>query len=251
MLVLWLLLLRGIALEFRHQVTSVLWHEIWDVVFFAASALLAILFGVAFGNVLRGVPLDARGEFQGSFALMLNPFALLGGVLSLATLSLHGAAWLALKTDGELQRRARRLVTPLWGVAVLLFMAMIAASFVVRPDFTSNFVRWPWLAVFPLVAIAAIVNIRRAAARGSDGAVFMWTSAFIIGVLTSAAAGLFPMLLPALDSPRRGLDIYNAAAPINSMRIALGIYLFGMLLVTIYLINIYRIWRGKAAEYHV
>ena len=91
MLVLWLLVLRGVAIEFRHQVDHPLWHDGWDVTFFGASLLLAVLFGVAVGNVLRGVPLDAEGSFAGSFRLLLNPFALLCGVLSVATLALHGA----------------------------------------------------------------------------------------------------------------------------------------------------------------
>src|SRR5512144_535761 len=91
MLVLWLLLLRGLGIEFRHQVEDPLWKHAWDVAFSVSSALLALLFGV---------PLDADGQFQGTFTLMLNPFAVLCGLLSVATLSLHGANWVALKTEG-------------------------------------------------------------------------------------------------------------------------------------------------------
>src|SRR5512143_1410453 len=103
MIVLWLLILRGVAIELRHQVDNALWRDACDTTFSAASALLTVLFGVAVGNVLRGVPLDADGTFVGSFALLLNPFALLCGILSLAALSLHGAAYLAMKTEGALQ----------------------------------------------------------------------------------------------------------------------------------------------------
>jgi cytochrome d ubiquinol oxidase subunit II len=252
MLVLWLLLLRGISIEFRHQVESPLWHEIWDVVFSVASALLAVLFGVAVGNVLRGLPLDTNGEFQGSFALMLNPFAVLGGLLSLATLSLHGATWLTLKTDGELQTRANRAIGPLWIVTLVLLAAMVAASFIVRPDFTANFTRWPVLLGLPLVAIGGAVYLRRAYARGDHRGAFLGSATLIAGTLASAAAGLFPKLLPSLaGSPHPGLDIYNASSPESSMRIALGIYLFGMTLVMLYLVNIYRIWKGKAKSYSI
>ena len=100
MLVLWLLVLRGLGIEFRHQIDHDMWRQAWDVAFSLSSALLALLFGVALGNVLRGVPLDEHGEFQGTFSLMLNRFALLGGVLSVALLSMHGAAWVVVKTDG-------------------------------------------------------------------------------------------------------------------------------------------------------
>lgn len=252
MLVLWLLLLRGISIEFRHQVESELWYEIWDVVFWIASALLAILFGVAVGNVLRGVPLDASGQFQGSFALMLNPFAVLGGVLSLATLSLHGATWLALKTDGTLQPRARRVIGWMWWVVLALLAAMVAASFVVRPDFTANFSRWPVLLAFPLIGIVGAVFLRRAWARHDNRGAFVGSATLIVGILSSAAAGLFPMLLPSLPGgPHPGLDIYNSASPPNSMRIALAIYTGGMVLVILYLWNVYRVWQGKSQPYHI
>ncbi|HSL24571.1 MAG TPA: cytochrome d ubiquinol oxidase subunit II [Vicinamibacterales bacterium] len=252
MLVLWLLLLRGISIEFRHQVASRLWHEIWDVVFFLASALLAVLFGVAVGNVLRGVPLDARGEFQGSFALMLNPFAVLGGLLSLATLSLHGATWLGLKTGGPVQLRARRAVGPLWWATIALLVAMVAASFMVRPGFAQNFLRWPVLFVFPVLAVWAAAYMRRAWTRDNARGAFVGSAGLIAGVLASVAAGLFPRLLPALSgSPHPGLDIYNASSPPGSMRIALWIYVFGMALVILYLVNIYRIWKGRTQAYHI
>jgi cytochrome d ubiquinol oxidase subunit II len=252
MLVLWLLLLRGIAIEFRHQVESPLWHEIWDVVFCVASALLAVLFGVAVGNVLRGVPLDADGEFQGSFALMLNPFAVLGGVLSLATLSMHGMSWLALKSDGALQERARRFIGPLWWATLALLALMVAASFVVRPDFTRNFARWPVLGIFPLIGIAGAAYMRLAWSRRDDRGAFLGSSTLIVGILTSVAAGLFPKLLPSLaGGPHPGLDIYNAASPANSMRIALAIYVFGMVLVMLHLFNVYRVWKGKSEPYHL
>ena len=252
MLVLWLLLLRGISIEFRHQVASPLWHEVWDVVFCTASLLLAVLFGVALGNVLRGVPLDANGEFQGSFALMLNPFAVLGGVLSLVTLSLHGATWLALKSDGMLQPRARAVIGPLWWAALALLAAMVAASFVVRPDFTANFSRWPALIVFPIVGIGGAGYLRWAWARHDNRGAFLGSATFIVGILASVAAGLFPKLLPSLPGgPHPGLDIYNAASPANSLRIALAVYVFGMVLVVVYLHNVYRVWKGKSQPYHI
>jgi cytochrome d ubiquinol oxidase subunit II len=252
MLVLWLLLLRGISIEFRHQVDSPLWHEIWDVVFFAASALLAVLFGVAVGNVLRGVPLDPTGEFQGSFALMLNPFAVLAGLLSLATLALHGATWLALKSDGQLQPRAWALAGGLWWAVLALLAAMVAASFLVRPDFTRNFTRWPLLLLFPLIALGGAFYLRRAWSRHDHRGAFLGSATLIAGTLASVAAGLFPRLLPALEgSPHPGLDIYNASSPEGSLRIALGIYVFGMALVILYLVNIYRVWKGKSKKYYI
>ena len=241
MLVLWLLILRGLSLEFRHQIDNALWHDAWDVVFSGSSILLALLFGVAFANVLRGVPLDAQGAFQGSFALMLNPFALLGGVLGVVTLAQHGASWLALKTNGELRDRARRYQRRLWGVTTAAIAAMVAASFVVRPDFTRNFLAAPWLSIVPALAIACVAALRLWMGR-DDRRAFLASAGVVAMLIGSAAAGLYPRLLPALPgSAHPGLDIYNAASPDASLRIALGIYLVGMGIVVTYLRRIYRL----------
>jgi cytochrome d ubiquinol oxidase subunit II len=252
MLVLWLLLLRGLGIEFRHQVENALWTHAWDVAFSLASGLLALLFGVALANVLRGVPFDPSGEFRGTFAVMLNPFAILGGVLSVGVLALHGSLWLALKTGGELQSRARRFGRALWWMAAALVVAMIAASFVVRPDFTRNFLIRPWLAAIPLIAVAAFGAIRFYQARQDDLNAFIGGGVFIAATIGSVAAGLYPFLLPGRPGGTYpGLDIYNAASPERSLYIALGVYLFGMTLVLVYLVNIYRIWRGKVRSvYH-
>lgn len=253
MLVLWLLLLRGIAIEFRHQLHHPMWHDAWDVVLNVASALLALLFGVAVGNVLRGLPIDADGNFVGTFTLMLNPFAVIGGLLSVSILALHGAQFVALKTEAPVRDRARQAAAALWWITALLLMLMVAASFVVRADFTVNFARWPWLFAAPVLAIAAAALLLKYQRERNDLRAFLASAAWIAGILVSVAAGLYPRLLPALaGSAHPGLDIYNAASPENSLRIALGIYLFGMTLVAIYLLNIYRIWRGKVREsvYH-
>jgi cytochrome d ubiquinol oxidase subunit II len=252
MLVLWLLLLRGLGIEFRHQINHDLWKHAWDVAFSGSSALLALLFGVALGNVLRGVPLNEAGEFRGTFALLLNPFALVGGILSLAVLSMHGAAWIALKTEHDLQRKARRWASALWWVGMLLLAVMVGASFVVRPDFTRNFLAHPWLIGVPLLTLSAAAAVKYYQRSLDDLRAFLAGAVMITGIVASVAAGLYPTLLPSLPgSPHPGLDIYNAAAPEGSLRVALGVYCFGMFLVSVYLVNIYRVWRGKVtATYH-
>jgi cytochrome d ubiquinol oxidase subunit II len=248
MLVLWLLILRGVGIELRHQIEHPLWQQAWDVTFSVSSALLAVLFGVALANVMRGVPFEADGSFTGSFALLLNPFALVGGVLSLILLALHGAAYLALKTDAAIHDRAYKAISLLWWPAVAGIITMVFASFSVRPDFMANFLRWPFLVVWPLVAAAGLIALQVYHRRRDDVRTFAASGTMIVGLLASVFSGLYPRLLPALaGSAHPDLDIFNAAAPPHSLRIALGIYLVGMLIVGIYLVRIYRVWRGKVA----
>ncbi len=248
MLVLWLLLLRGIGIEFRHQIHHPLWEDAWDVVFSIASLLLALLFGVALGNVLRGVPFGPDGQFQGTFALLLNGFALLAGALAVATLAMHGACWAALKTEGPLQARARTFAAAWWWASAALLVAMVGASFAVRPDFTRNVTAHVWLFAVPLATIASLAVVRRSIGR-DDRRAFLGSSGYVAGILASIAAGLYPTLLPASQgSAQPGLDIYNAAAPYGSLQTAFVIYLVGLAIVSVYLVNIYRVWRGKTSS---
>jgi cytochrome d ubiquinol oxidase subunit II len=248
MLVLWLLLLRGLGIEFRHLIHNPMWEDAWDVVFSVASVLLALLFGLALGNVLRGVPFDERGEFRGTFTVLLNGFSILGGLLSVATLSMHGACWAALKMEGDIQARARRFASAGWMLSAVLLAAMVAASFAVRPDFTRNFTIHWWLIAVPALVLASLGLTRYYIAR-DDRLAFAASSAYIAGILAAVAAGLYPVLLPAgAGSTYAGLDIYNSAAPYESLRTALVVALVGLSIVSVYLVKIYRIWAGKSGN---
>lgn len=255
MLVLWLLVLRGIGIEFRHQVHSPVWREAWDVVFSVSSILLAVLFGVAAGNVLVGVPFGEHGRFTGSFAVLLNPFALLSGVLSLGTLMLHGAHYLAMKTGGAVQARSRAVGKAMFWVVLALLAAITAATFVNRPeagagrpDFLANFLAHPVLFVLTALGAASVFTMWKAHRDRNDRLAFQSSAALIIATLASAGAGLFPYLLPS-STIYPGLDIYNARSADSSQRTALFIYLIGIAIVSVYLVYIYRIWSGKVDEH--
>jgi cytochrome d ubiquinol oxidase subunit II len=251
-LVLWMLILRGIGFEFRHAHSHPLWTGLWDVVFSASSLVLALLFGVAVSNVLRGVPLNAQGEFQGSFTLLLNPFALVGGLLSVAVLCLHGAAFLVMKTEGDLQARARSLVTPIWVASVVLTVAFAIASNWVRPGFTANFTHAPIWLILPLLVIVTLIAVPILTKRAQEAPLFWATSLLIISLLGSAAVGLFPSLLPSLHGDlNRGLTIYNAATAHNGLVAALIMNLVGMTAVVAYTAAIYRTWNGKVQREHI
>ena len=222
-----------------------MWRGFWDVAFCGASLLLTILFGAAVGNVVRGVPLDTTGNFQGSFALALNPFAILVGVLSLALLAMHGANYLAYKTDGEQQARARQWAGRLWPVVGLLTVAVTGFAFAVRPGVGANFRTIPALLMLPLLALGALVAVRVAQKRGKDGQATVAGSVFLAALMGSAGASLYPSLLPPLGGPTGGgLTIFNAAAPHHNLVTAFVTVVISMTMVLCYSAYIHRVFRG-------
>jgi cytochrome d ubiquinol oxidase subunit II len=243
-LVLWLLIARGTSIEFRSHVASPLWRGFWDVAFCGASALLAVLFGAAVGNVVRGVPLDATGNFQGSFTLALNPFALLVGVLSLALLAMHGANYIAFRSEDDQQARARLWAGRLWAIVAALSVAATGLAFWARPSIGANFLHFPVLIVLPLGAVAALIAVRLFQRRGYDSRAVVMDGVFIAALMGSAGASLYPSLLPMLGQTGGGLTVFNAAAPHHTLVTAFVTVVFAMAVVIGYSLYIHRVFRG-------
>ena len=202
MIVLWLLILRGIAIEFRNHLENPVWQPLWDSVFAGASTLLAIFFGAALGNVVRGVPLDSSGEFflplwtdftVGGAPGILDWYTLSIAVAALMTLAVHGALWVALKTEGPVEERARRLVRLLWWGLVTVTAAVTLASFSVQPHLKESFGARPWGYVFPLLAVAGLAGIRLGGGRREGLDAFLSSCVFILGMLCSLVSGFIRM----------------------------------------------------------
>jgi cytochrome bd ubiquinol oxidase subunit II len=243
MLLLAALILRAVALEFRSKEPSRVWRSAWDRAFAVGSVLPAVLFGVALGNILRGLPLDAEGEFAGTFLGLLNPFALLVGVLALAMVVLQGAAWLQMKTEGELRARARAAAGRAWWAFLVLWIAATAAAWFVAPRLWHAY-RSPLAWAAPAVLVAALVAMREATRRGFAGRAFASSSVAIGALLGIVGQGLYPFLVPALDGTGDGLSIYNSASSPLTLKTMLVIALAGMPVVLAYTVFIYRSFRG-------
>lgn len=250
MIVLWLLILRGIAIEFRNHIRGPVWEPLWDAVFALASMLLAVFFGAALGNVVRGVPLDAAGYFflplwtnfltAGEIGI-LDWYTVLIGVAAFLTLAEHGALWLAYKTEHALEVRARRAAARLWwGVAIAVVMITLV-SFQVQPQLGESFRQRPWGYVFPLLAIAGLVAMR----TRDNLRAFLGSCAFILGMLTSVVFGVYPDVLPAIGDPAHSLTIYNAAAPPYGLEVGLVWFVPGIALASCYFYYTYRSFAGK------
>jgi cytochrome d ubiquinol oxidase subunit II len=254
MIVLYLLMGRGIALEFRKHVEGPVWKPFWDVVFSVSSALLTIFLGAALGNVVRGVPMDAEGRFFGPLWTDFRPgresgildwYTVLVGLLSCAALSMHGALWIALKTEGELQARARRASGLLWIATAALTALVTFFSFRVQPHLWERLSGAPWGGIFAVAALAGLGGARGFGARGRDLPAFLASCAFLAGMIASVSFTMWPYVLPACTEPSRGLTVWNAAAEPRALRTGLAWMVPGLVLVTAAFSFLYRHFAGK------
>jgi len=256
MIVLWLLMLRGIGVELRSHVDDPLAWSAFDFVFSLASVLLAIFFGAAVGNVVRGVPLGADGYFfealwtdfrVGPHPGILDWYTVLTGVLALVTLAVHGAHYLAVKTEGEIQARSRRTAAAGWIALVLLTIASLIATLSIRPQVLDNFHTHPWGWLIPVLVAASLAAMPLYRSRGKDGATFLASTAYIAGMLGGAAFALYPNLLPASTNPAYSLTVHNARTGAYSLGVGLIWWGIGTVLAIGYFTFLYRSFRGKVS----
>ncbi|MGH9431865.1 MAG: cytochrome d ubiquinol oxidase subunit II [Terriglobia bacterium] len=245
MVVLWLLILRGVSIEFRSKFDNPLWRSLWDASFSVGSLLLAVLLGVALGNVIRGVPLGPDGYFQGTFAVMLNPYALLTGAVSLVVLAWHGSAYLRVKSEGELERRVAAVSSVLaWASAILAFLLTLA-TFAVSPTLAASYRNHPAAFAFPLLAALGLLGGILSRAPGREKRAYRSSTLAIVGLLGAAAMTVYPNLLISTVNPAYSLNIFNAASSHASQRDALIANLVGMVAVIVYSSYVHRTFQGK------
>jgi cytochrome d ubiquinol oxidase subunit II len=249
MVVLWLLVFRALGIELRHQVRHPMWEQFWDVAFSLASLLLVVFFGTALGNVVRGVATNEAGEFFGplwtNFRVDPQPgiidwFTLLVGVTATAALTMHGAVWLVWRTTGEVQRRSRAVLLRVWVLTLALTAAVTVTTFLVQPQMARNLqttLAW-WLA--PALALGGLVGLHVFVRRQRWKSAFFCSCSFLAGMLGSAAAAIFPYVLPARGQ-QQGLTIAAAATEPYALRIALYWWIPGVALAIGYFVfNYYR-----------
>jgi len=243
MLVLAALIFRAVSLEFRSKLESPRWRGSWDWAFAVGSGLPALLFGVAVGNVLRGLPMDAAGDYTGTFAALLNPFSLLVGLLSTSMFLMQGSAWLLLKTEGEVAARTRRIALPAWGAFTLLWIASTVAARWAAPAAWAPYSEGlPWLA--PIVLVVALVSFPLALRSGRKGLTLTASSSAIAALMAVLGQGLYPYVVPALGEGTLSLSIYTASSSPYTLEAMLVIALIGMPVVLGYTLFIYSRFRG-------
>jgi cytochrome bd ubiquinol oxidase subunit II len=254
MIVLWLLMLRGISVEFRNHIDNSVWKPLWDGTFFLSSALLAVFYGAALGNVVRGVPLDSAGYFfeplwtdfrLGKETGILDWYTGLVGLTTLFTLTVHGALWVYLKTEGRVQERSARLASQAWWGLVLMTLVVTFFTFQVQPHIPARLGGEPWGLLFPFLAIFGLLGMRWFLYRKDELLSFLSSCLYIMGMLTSTVFGVYPYVLPSNSSPELSLTLFNAAAPSYGLKVGLVWWIIGISLVTAYFIYTYQNFAGK------
>jgi cytochrome d ubiquinol oxidase subunit II len=230
MVVLWMLMFRGIAMEVREHFPSPLWHSFWDAAFSLSSGILILLFGVTIGNLVRGLPLHASGFFFGTFAFLLNPYALVVGIFAVVALVQHGATFLSMVAEDELAARARGAIVWLWYVVLALYVVVTLWTLAIRPIVATR----PWLALVALLSIAAFVGLRLRLQSNARAIPFVCSTIFLASLFVAAAATLYPYLLPEYGNATGGLTIYAASASPSAMSWGIGAALVGLVLVGTY-----------------
>ena len=255
-LVLWCFALRGVAIEVRNHVTDAMWQAFWDAVFGVASALLALLFGVAFGNVVRGVPIDASRSFTMPFFThfratgqvgLLDYYTLSVGLLAVTLLSAHGAAFLAWRTVGAVRDRCLLLERKLWPAVAALFVLVSIETQVIRPDLMAHLTSRPsaWFGMAVAILGASVLISSR---RGLlDGRAFLGSCALITGVLAAAGAAMYPVFLRSTLSPAFDLDALHQPRNSIAMHFALGWWPFAFALAVSYFVNVFRANRARVS----
>jgi cytochrome bd ubiquinol oxidase subunit II len=256
MIVLWLLIMRALGIELRMHIDIAVWRSFFDGLFFISSALLAIFFGAALANVIRGVPLGDDGYFflplwtnwrVGPEPGILDWYSVLGGLVALVALAIHGALYLTVKTEGALQQRARAFVRGAWIILATLTVVSLPATITVRANTLDNYKAYPFAFAVPLVVILCLLGIFHFSRQGADRSAFACSCIYLAVMLVGAAIGLYPRLLPSSNDPARDITIQKALSGPHTLRIGLVWWAFGMLLALTYFVLVYRMFRGKVS----
>jgi len=245
MMLLFALIFRAVAIEFRSKRENKRWRQAWDVGFSVASILGSFLVGVALGNVAWGIPLDERFVFAGSFLSLLNPYALLVGVTTVALFMMHGSIYVVMKTEGELQKKIQGWINNTIIFFIICYAITTMATLLYIPHMAVNIRANPWLFVVPLLNMLAIANIPREIHHRRYFRAFLSSCASLAAMLMLFGINMYPNLILSNPIAENSLTIYNAASSQNTLEIMGIIALIGMPVVLGYTTAVYWIFRGK------
>ncbi len=244
-LLLFALIFRAIAIEFRSKRPGKTWRKSWDISFSVSSILIAFLMGVALGNIITGIPLGADKEFAGSFWSLINPYTVLVGITTVSLFMMHGSIYVVMKTEGELQKKIRGWVNNTIIFFVICYVTTTMYTLIYYPHMVEHFKSAPALFLVAVLNMLAVANIPRQIYHGNEFRAFLSSCASIAALLALFAIGLFPNIVLSNPNPEYSLNIYNAASSQKTLNIMLIVAIIGVPFVLAYTISIYWIFRGK------
>ncbi|MDO5981460.1 cytochrome d ubiquinol oxidase subunit II [Flavivirga spongiicola] len=265
MIVLWLIIFRAIGLEFRGQFDYQMWKDIWDKAFGVSSFLLALFFGIALGNIVRGVNLggveNGVSTYEGHYFFLplwssnfsplnespgvIDWFTIIIGLITLVTLAIHGANWIILKTNASINNQLKTVIFRLnIALSVLTVFSLIVWQ-IINPNSLDNFIETPFLIVFPIIYISGLIGLFFIKKLKKDIYGFVFSTLLILGGIASSLASIFPAMLPSNNALNESLTIYNTAAPEYGLSVALNWGIIGFILLFVYMIIQKRLMGGK------
>jgi len=245
------LIFRAVAIEFRSKRESPSWRYTWDAIFSIASLIIAFGIGLAMGNLIEGIPLDENRDFVGTFGLFFRPYPILVGIFTVSLLTMHGAIYLAMKTENELQMRIRKWAKQAIGVFIGMYLITTIVTWLVMPHMTDKIKQDPYLMLVGIVTLLAILNVPREFKKNRDGRAFIFSCIAIFFLFSLFGMGTFPNLVRSSINPEQySLTFNNSAASPLTLRVLLIIVLIGIPLVLAYGTMVYRIFRGKVKIEH-
>ena len=244
MLILFALILRGVAFEFRNKVDSAGWRKLWDSCIFIGGLIPGLLFGVAFANIYQGIPIDADQIYRGNLLTLLNPYGLLGGFVYLFFFMEHGAIWLAIKSEGDLHQRAAATAAKLWPVVLIL-----SVGFLIFSKFTTNlynnYLTHPILFAVILITVLALIGIRFYLSKKAYFKAWFASALTILGATFFGLIGLFPNMLPSSINADYNITAFNASSSPLTLKIMLVVVIFFLPVVIGYQLWAYNLFKGK------
>lgn len=264
-IILWLIVFRAIGLEFRGQFNFQIWKTVWDKAFGWSSLLLTLFFGIALGNVIRGVNLggveNGISLYEGHYFFLplwnnsfspLNEtpgvfdwFTIIIGLITVVTLAIHGANWIVLKTNSTINKQLVTLVYKLDLILLLLTILSLGIWQIVNPEALTNFIDKPYLVIFPLIYLSGLVGLLFVKKYRKEVYPFICSTLLILGGITSSAASIFPVMLPSTNTINESLTIYNTASTEYGLSVALNWGIIGFILLFVYLIIQKKLTEGK------
>lgn len=247
LMLLFALIFRAVSFEFRGKQDHPAWTALWDVVHFLSNIIPALLLGVAFANLFMGIPIDQNGVYHGNLLKLLNPYGLAGGVFFVVMFAMHGALWLAIKSEGNLQTRAIGTAVLLWPIVLALLLVFLGMT-AFYTNLYSNYLELPFLAVFPLLAVVGLVGARIMLGAGKLWLAWACSGLYLLGVTFFGVMGMFPGIVISSLNPEWSVTAFNAASSPLTLKIMLGVALTCVPVVLAYQAWVYFTFSHKVTD---